>query len=603
MPAIPFEARRAARSLYWRGWSLQQISDELSLAYTTIASWKSRDKWDGAPSALRIEAGLEERYLTLIAKENKSGKDFKEIDLIRRQREGEARIAQYSASGKEADLNPNIKRRNDEKAVVKRSKKKNRLTFENIEACRDLFENNLFQHQREWWDASSEVIRFILKSRQIGATWYFAREAFMRALDTGNNQIFLSASKNQSDVFRAYIREFVEEATGIELTGSPMVVNREDEDGKALPPVTFYFLATNYRTAQSYHGDVYIDECFFIGGFSNFDDAASGMASQKFYRLTYFSKPSTVNHPAYAKWSGGEYNSGRPKSEQCIFDIRQSALKSGKRGPDGIWRQIVTVDDAIAKGFDLIDRESIERRYSPDVFRNQYLCEFIDDSQSSFPHALIGPCRVDSFYKWRDFKPALVHIPGARPFGNKPVWIGVDPNNQGKDDAAICVLAPPETQGGKFRLLQKMRFTGEDFAGQDRRIIAIADLYNVEDISVDTTGGMGKAVFELVQLWFPAVRRIDYSVSAKAALVLKAQNVMRNTRFEFDAGDTDVQSAFMSIRPAITPSGKQITYITQRVEGGGHGDIAWAIMHAFSNEPMNAALAGSGGGTVDFLDD
>ncbi|MFV9997275.1 MAG: terminase family protein [Arsenophonus endosymbiont of Dermacentor nuttalli] len=39
------------------------------------------------------------------------------------------------------------------------------------------------------------TIRNILKSRQIGATWFFARKAFIYALTTGYNQVFLSASK------------------------------------------------------------------------------------------------------------------------------------------------------------------------------------------------------------------------------------------------------------------------------------------------------------------------------------------------------------------------------------------------------------------------
>ncbi|MGK7630792.1 terminase large subunit domain-containing protein, partial [Salmonella enterica] len=42
-----------------------------------------------------------------------------------------------------------------------------------------------------------QLVRNILKSRQIGATWYFAFEAFENAVMTGDPQIFLSASKVQ----------------------------------------------------------------------------------------------------------------------------------------------------------------------------------------------------------------------------------------------------------------------------------------------------------------------------------------------------------------------------------------------------------------------
>lgn len=595
--------RRDARSLYWRGWKVQQIADDMQIAYSTVASWKKRDKWDSASSVQIIEDRIEARVAAYLDNPNISEGEMKRVDFMMRQLERCARIRKFtSKEGRESDLNPKIKARNDDKAVAKRKSKVNQLTEAQIEQCRELFHEQNFPHQNKWWETSLEVVRFILKSRQIGATWYFAREAFMRAMDTGNNQIFLSASKNQSLVFREYIIDFVLEATGVELKGNPLVINRVDDDGDPLPPVRFYFLATNFRTAQSYHGDVYIDECFWVGGFTDFDDAAQGMASQKQYRITYFSKPSTVNHPAYKKWDGSDYNSDRPKGEQSQIDISHKALKNGKRGADGIWRQIVTLDDAIEQGFDLIDRDMVEKRYSVEKFNNQFMCVFLDDTMSSFPFAIMSGCQVDSFFKWRDFKAAETKIPGARPFGDKAVWIGVDPNNQGRDDAAIAVLAAPEKTGGKIRLLEKIRFTGEDYAGQDKRVKEVAARYNVTDISVDTTGGMGKAVWELIKKWFPGVRRIDYSVSTKAALVLKAQNVMRSKRFEFDRAAIDVVQAFMAIHPSITPSGKQVTYTTSRIKGIGHGDIAWAIMHALSAEPMDSSDAGPKKATIKFLD-
>ncbi|HAI1440814.1 TPA: hypothetical protein HIT88_005174, partial [Escherichia coli] len=63
-------------------------------------------------------------------------------------------------------------------------------------------------------------IRDILKSRQIGATFYFSREALLRALKTGHNQIFLSASKTQAYVFREYIIAFAR-LVDVDLTGDP----------------------------------------------------------------------------------------------------------------------------------------------------------------------------------------------------------------------------------------------------------------------------------------------------------------------------------------------------------------------------------------------
>src|SRR5690606_28004155 len=144
--------------------------------------------------------------------------------------------------------------------------------------------------QRKWWQAGLTArIRNILKSRQIGATYYFAREALVDALTTGRNQIFLSASKAQAHVFKLYIIQFAQEV-GVELRGDPMVLPNG---------ATLYFLGTNARTAQSYHGNLYFDEYFWVHRFQELRKVASGMAIHKKWRLTYFSTPSSITHDAY----------------------------------------------------------------------------------------------------------------------------------------------------------------------------------------------------------------------------------------------------------------------------------------------------------------
>jgi uncharacterized protein YjcR len=56
----------------------------------------------------------------------------------------------------------------------------------------------MFEYQRHWWDAGiKHRIRNLLKSRQIGATYYFAREALIDALTTGRNQFFCQPVKRR----------------------------------------------------------------------------------------------------------------------------------------------------------------------------------------------------------------------------------------------------------------------------------------------------------------------------------------------------------------------------------------------------------------------
>lgn len=601
----PTAQRAAARSLYWRGWSITQIAQELALPIPTISSWKNRKRWDDAPSHVRMAASVEARFMALVEKTEKSGRDFKEIDLLGREMERLARIEKYRETGVEGDLNP--KRRNGvspeakEKAAATRAeKRKNFLTDEQWEALEEDFHDNNFGHQVRWYENRHQRVRKIKKSRQIGATWYMAREAFLKLRWSHlggqiRNQIFLSASKRQALIFRRYIVAWVRKVTGVELKGGladgPMVIDM----GPDAEPGELHFLSTSRATAQGEHGDFYCDEFFWIPAFSEMKRVASAMATHKIYKRTYLSSASFVTHEAYPFWNGDEWNAGRRREDQREFDVSKKNLRHGAIMPDGSWCNLVDIHDAIAGGMgEFLDVDELRQEYSEDEFRNLFECEEIDDTQSSFPFALLNPCRVDSFYTWKDFKPAA-----PRPFGQKGVWIGYDPDKGGRDGAALAIIAPPEKPLGKFRLLEKISLRGKDFEAQNAEIRRIANKYHVEDIGIDTSGA-GQAVWELVVKWFPTARRVDYTVASKAALVMKGQNVFRKRRFEYDAGWHDVTSALMAIRPALTKGQKQVTYVSGRGGQHGHADIAWAILNALINEPLDAGETGRQSATVEF---
>ncbi|WP_303828842.1 terminase large subunit domain-containing protein [Asticcacaulis taihuensis] len=580
-PDLPFDPERKARALYWMGWKVTAIAEEIGEKRTTVQSWKDRGKWDKTPPHEQAEAVTAMRYNTLVLKENKSGSDYKEIDLLGRQLERQARIRRYEApDGHEGDLNPKVANRN---AGPKKKARKNMIAAEAAIKLIDAFGTGLFAYQQTWMNSTAFSTRAIIKSRQIGATYYFAREALIRALETGNNQIFISASRAQANIFRQYIVDFVFRETGIQLQGDPLYIDRgDDDDGKPMAPVTLYFLGTNYRTAQGYHGDVYIDEYFWIHGFEDIDKVASAMASQKFYRVTYFSTPSTIAHPAYQLWSGNAFNEGRSKAERVKIDISHDALKNGVLGADGVWRHVVNIYDALAGGCDLFDMVKLQNKYSVEAFDNLFGCNFVDDSKSSFPFALVRSAMVDSWEVWRDYDPYAL-----RPYAGE-VWIGYDPNkgNDG-DPAGLIALAAPKGPKGKFRVLEKHKLNGMDFEEQAAEIKKLKAKYTVTEIAIDTQG-VGEAVYQLVKKFHPTVRSVAYSPMVKGLMVHKAQNVLRNKRLEFDSMHTDLAGALMSIHPEVTAGGKFVTYVSRRSAETGHGDIGWALLNALYCEPLDA---------------
>ncbi|MFM5811239.1 terminase ATPase subunit family protein [Aeromonas veronii] len=574
------EPRRQAMHLFFQGYPLRAIAELLQTPEGTVSTWKKRDGWDDIKPIDRVDFALEARLCQLIAKEMKTGGDFKEIDLLGRQLERVARVNRYSNGGNEADLNPKVANRNK---GPKKAPERNVVEPEQQERLIERFESTMFGYQRVWYQAGLEYrIRNLLKSRQIGATYFFAFEAFIDALVTGRNQIFMSASKAQAHVFKQYIIQFAKEE-GVELKGDPMVL----PNGAHL-----YFLGTNARTAQSYHGNTYMDEYFWIHGFIDFRKVASGMAMHKKWRQTYISTPSSLSHPAYSYWSGAHYNRGKAKADRVEIDLSHGNLASGKLCADRQWRQIVTVEDAVRGGCDLFDLDELRGEYSDDEYRNLLMCEFMDDTASVFPLAMLMRCMVDSWEVWDDYKPFAM-----RPMGNRPVWIGYDPAKGGQGDSAGCaVLAPPAVPGGKFRVLERHQWKGMDFAAQAEAIRQMTIRYNVAYIGIDTTG-IGEGVYQNVKVFYPAVTAIQYNPSVKIRMVMKALDVMNKGRLEFDSGWNDLAAAFMSIRRGVT-AGKMPTFESSRSEEVSHGDIAWATMQALLHEP----LAGANGTNTSMME-
>lgn len=586
MPEAEFDAPRiTARHLYWQGWRVARISELMGEKAATVHSWKRRDKWEEATPTQRVEGALEARMVQLISKAEKEGRDFKEIDLLGRQIERLARVHRYDETGRESDLNPNINARNE--APRTRKQRRNYLDEEQVDQLKAAFMDSLFEYQDAWRIAGEKHrIRNILKSRQIGATWYFSREAIVDALEHGRNKIFLSASKAQAHIFRNYIVQFVKEITDVDLKGDPIVLDNGAE---------LHFLGTNSKTAQGYHGDVYLDEYFWIGRFQEFRKVTSGMAMHKKWRQTYFSTPSSFAHEAYPFWSGDQFNKRRKKAEREQFDVSHGALAGGKLCADGQWRQIVTVVDAVNGGCDLFDIDQLRLEYSDDEFDNLLMCGFVDDTQSAFPLSMVHPCMVDSWEDWEDFKPFA-----RRPVGERGVWVGYDPTGTGEDGdgAGLAVVLPARSAGEKNRVLEKHRLKGEDYEAQAEFLKALREKYNIEHIGIDVSG-LGEAVAEHVQKWFPTVTRYRYDVTLKARMVMQAQQIMRKDRLEFDAGWADMAQSFMAIKRELTPSGRQMTYHSGRNKQTGHADLAWAVMHALHFEPIDGPAEGAGQSIVE----
>ncbi|MCU6592460.1 terminase large subunit domain-containing protein [Klebsiella pneumoniae subsp. ozaenae] len=549
-----------ARQLYWQGYPPAEIARLMGINPNTVYSWKKRDEWDTTPPIQRVTTSIDARLIQLTGKDKKTGGDFKEIDLLTRQ-------LKKLDNGTPA-TQPKKKIR----------KKQNFFSEAQISALRANIIDSLHWHQKGWYENHHHRNRMILKSRQVGATWYFAREALLRAL-SGDvkykhqlNQIFLSASRRQAYQFRSFIRSAAEEVD-VELKGGDMI--------QLFNGAELHFLGTSAATAQSYTGNLYFDEFFWVGQFTNLKKVAGAMATLKGLTRTYFSTPSAESHEAYPFWTGEAFNKGRSHGKRIEFDTSWKTLNSGLMCPDKIWRQIVTLQDAIDNGWDLTDIDEIRDENSPEEYDNLYGCQFIKSGENAFDYNQLINCGADGYDDWPDWRPYA-----SRPMADRPVWIGYDPNgSSGKGDSgAISVNAMPMVAGGKFRTIETQRIRGMEFEEQANLIISMLTRYNVQHIGIDGSG-IGEAVYQIVKKHFPAAVCYQFSLASKRMLVLKMQQLVRGGRWEYDRGEYDLITAFSSVRKVVTPGGL-ITYDTDRSRGVSHGDVAWATMLATINEPL-----------------
>lgn len=569
--------RQRAKQLYWQGYPPAEIARLMGINQNTIYSWKKRDEWDETPPVQRVSQSMDARLIQLTDKKDKTGGDFKEIDLLTRQ-------LKKLSDGQQADTGAGKKPR--------KRKLKNHFTEEQIVALREKILDSLSWHQRGWYEQRHHRNRMILKSRQIGATWYFAREALLDALRDDvkypyqRNQIFLSASRRQAHQFRGFIQRVAEEVD-VELKGGDKIVLSNGAE--------LHFLGTSAATAQSYTGNLKFDEFFWVSNFTNLRKVAGAMATLKGLTRTYFSTPSGETHEAYPFWTGDRWNEKRTKAQRKAFDVGWKTLNSGLLCPDKTWRQIVTLKDVIENGWEYTDLEEIQDENSEDEFRNLYMCEFVRDGESAFNlNALIG-CGADGYDEWPDWKPFA-----SRPMGNRPVWIGYDANGSSGngDSGAICVVVPPLVPGGKFRTVETEQVRGLEFEEQAKVIENFTFKYNVQHVGIDVTGGNGEAVYQIVKKFFPMAMPYTMSMTSKRALVLKMLQLIRAGRWEYDRSERALINAFNSVRKVKTPGGF-ITYDTDRSRGVSHGDLAWANMLAIINEPLGQE-SGSGGFAMEF---
>lgn len=560
-------AQTQALGLYLRQYDTKEIATELSVNARTVQQWISKFAWKKMRDDSPVELMLRQRIAYLLWIDRKHAEQMRELEMLLEQKHKQDEAAQR-------------KKRHTQQgegrsgATIGRptNKTKNDISGITPEMLREYYDKKYFAYQKaihaQKQDDSINETRFYLKSRQIGLSDYFSFEAFEDAVVNGDNQVFISASRKQAEIFKNYIRKFALEIGGVELKGKDSITLSNGAE--------LHFMSTNIYTSQGFNGHMYYDEVFWIPSFQRLDDYAGGMSIQAKFRTTYLSTPSSTAHEAYPKWTG-------PKA--LGIDISHKALKKGSLGADGIFRQVITVDDAIKGGATFFNMDKLRRKYPiKSIFDNLLRCVFLDDSESFFSINKLLACKTDSA-KWKD-----VDFESPRPVGDAEVLVGYDPRGggqgEGADDAGLIIALKPTKKGGVFRFLERVRLKGSSYEEQAKAIEAVTQKYNVVHLEMDT-GGVGSAVAELVRKFYPSLKEVDYSPDVKRMMAYKAREIINAGRLQFDDSWDDVVHSFLMIRQHTTKASNQITMVSARTKKGSHADLAWAAMHVLHWEPID----------------
>ena len=556
LPPLTLPKDHQARILFFAGWTLSDIAARLDTAVSTVAYWRDKQKWETLTTFDRLQACTELRYMHLLFKENKSNADYKEFDRICKT------LKQLFFPVRE-----------EEKEDKKRVKAFMKIDPEEFrEKINEYWEENAFPYQLDFINESEHYLNLpesdgqamILKGRQTGFTWALAiGRVLRRAVNLGNDQVYISAAQRQAFKARDDIKRVIFDIFGVKVPGVERI---QLPGGQVID-----FLGANFRTAQGFSADVTIDEYAWMLDFEDLTEVVKACATLSQFNIVMSSTPSHESHPAYKAWMG--ITEGRKGVEFTYDEARKGIMCS-----DGIYRKIITLEDAVAQGNSLISVERMKRRH-PETYPMLFNGIWMKHGDSAFNARQIMSCMIDTFEEWPD---VWISQGLDRPYGNKDVVIGYDPAKE-LDISACVVIALPTKEHPYHRVIEKFNWFGEDYDDQADKVIDLTTRYNVKHIAIDGNG-VGAAVHARVEKQLIgkmiSVRKIDGNPVLKNFLVLQMRNFFRDKQLRFDKEWTDVFESYLAIRPKAGRG--QILYETVRTSQTAHADFSWAIMYGLS---------------------
>ena len=153
------------------------------------------------------------------------------------------------------------------------------LTPEQIDALKNAFGRKLTGWQRAWSSTRNVRQRNLYKGndRKIGMSWYLCCESLLRALETGQDFIYMALSEDHARALVYALAAFVNEHTGAQLKRTEIILS----NGAKLR-----FVSMNRKTLAGFSGHVVIDEVLTLAQYVKIKEIAQTIASHRQHTIT-----------------------------------------------------------------------------------------------------------------------------------------------------------------------------------------------------------------------------------------------------------------------------------------------------------------------------
>ena len=406
----------------------------------------------------------------------------------------------------------------------------------------------LLAYQREDVECGARF-RWNCWARQTGKSFTKSLRRILRGLQRRRTQVFLSAGERQSRELMTKARQHCEAlkiATDYYDSGFFKDLSIKKLEMVLPGGVRIIGLPANPQTARGFTGDVFLDE----------------FAMHAFDREIW-----AAMFPTLLRGDGELDVASTPKGRGNVFyQLRDNEQFS---------TSMLTLPGAIAQGLD-VDADEVKRAMDDEtLYRQEFLCEFIDETTAFLTYDQIAGC-VDA---------TLAGHTEVKPLADDPreLFVGVDVGRL-RDLTVVWVLA---RAGDVLTTVAVFELAGAPFRRQFELLCEVLAFRRVRRCCIDA-GGLG------MQLAEQAVERFGgHRVEAVVFTAALKSQMAGGLRIAVEAGriripnDERIRNDWHSVERTVTESGHFRLSAPRRE--GSHADRFWAAALA-----VHAADVGSG---------